>query len=359
MVFKGKISPQIWAYVKLLRNHMNKSYRQIAKECKIAPSSAYRIINERPVNRPRRFRRRFIGRPRKITPAMERRILRAVKQLRISEGSFTIPRRMHVCGLCDISRRTLLNTLHRNGYRFRQARKKGLLTYNDPKTRLVYAKKMTKRPASFWCDEVSFYLDAVSFAHKRNPLDQARAPKSRLYRKKGEGLSYLCTSRGKKEGTGGVYAKFIVGISYGKGVVLCEPYEKMTGAFFAEFIKSHFGEAFRVADKGTDLFVHDGDPSQNSAIARAAIADVEAQLLKIPARSPDINPIENFFHLVSRKLRENAILRQITNESCTELQARIVHTMKAIPREFINNTISSMRNRLLQIIKGHRQRVKY
>jgi hypothetical protein len=104
----------------------------------------------------------------------------------------------------------------------------------------------------------------------------------------------------------------------------------MTGAFFAEFIHKHFPNAFRVADKETDLFVQDGDPSQNSAIACGAMKKAKAELLKIPARSPDINPIENFFHLVSEKLRKDAILHQYTKESLPEFEARIIRTMKAI-----------------------------
>ena len=359
MVYTREIPPETCAYVKLLRNHMKMSFRCIAKECNISVSSALRIVNRPPGIRERRGRR--TGRPRLISPAMERHILRQVKKLRVSEGSFTIPRLMRVCGLsnANLSRRTVLNVLHRNGYKFRQSRKKGLLTAADLTKRLHYAQKMAKRPASFWCKDVGFYLDAVSFAHKRNPLDQAKAPKSRIYRLKGEGLAFGCTAKGKKEGTGGNYAKFIVAISYDKGIVLCEPFEKMTGAFFAEFIDDHFTEAFRIADKETDLFVQDGDPSQNSKLARASMDKADAQLLQIPARSPDLNPIENFFHLVSEGLRTDAILHQYMDESMADFKARIIRIMDAIPRETIDKTISSMRKRLLQIIAGRGQRVKY
>ena len=67
----------------------------------------------------------------------------------------------------------------------------------------------------------------------RNPLDQARAPKSRIYRKKSEGLTRECTSKGRKEGTGGKYVKLNVAISHGHGVIVCDPYEKMCGQYFA------------------------------------------------------------------------------------------------------------------------------
>ena len=66
---------------------------------------------------------------------------------------------------------------------------------------------------------MAFYLDAVSFTYKRNPLDQARAPKSQIGRKRGEGLTTGCLAKGKKEGTGGKYVRPIVAISYCKGVI--------------------------------------------------------------------------------------------------------------------------------------------
>ena len=54
----------------------------------------------------------------------------------------------------------------------------------------------------FWTKQVAFYLDEVSFAFKTNPLQFARAPKARIWRKRCEGLSFGCTAKGRKEGTG-------------------------------------------------------------------------------------------------------------------------------------------------------------
>jgi len=40
----------------------------------------------------------------------------------------------------------------------------------------------------YWCNDVAFYLDGVSFIHKTNPMSVALSPKARVWRKKGEGL---------------------------------------------------------------------------------------------------------------------------------------------------------------------------
>ena len=56
------------------------------------------------------------------------------------------------------------------------------------------------------------------------------------------------------------------------------------------------------------LWLQDSDPSQNSAVARMAMKSVRAKLLSIP---PDINPIENLFHLIKRQLNNDAIAQNI------------------------------------------------
>ena len=137
MVYTGKISCETHAYVKLLRTKRKMSFCQIAKECKISQCSAYQIVKETTKNNVKHRKR--TERPRKISPAMEQHILCHVKKFRLSKGSFTIPRLMQVCGISEhyITRRTLLNVLHRNGYRFRQTPKKGLLNMDNWK-HLVY-----------------------------------------------------------------------------------------------------------------------------------------------------------------------------------------------------------------------------
>ena len=95
---------------------------------------------------------------------------------------------------------------------------------------------------NFWENEVAFYLDGVSFVYKHNPLNSTISPKSRVWRKRSEGLQL--TSKRSKEVAGGKRLHILVAIAYGKGVVLKLPYRKMDGNFFAEFIRQHFNICF-------------------------------------------------------------------------------------------------------------------
>ena len=207
--------------------------------------------------------------------------------------------------------------------------------------------------------EIGFYLDGSSFVHKTNPADQARAPGARIWRKKGEGLMPGCTSKGKKVGSGGKVAHFIVCISYGKGVCFVHQYVKITGAYFAQFVKENFKEIFkRCCNPRSKLFLQDGDPSQNSKVAKTEMEKLKIAQLHIPARSPDINPIENVFHLVDRKLKKDAVEKNITRESYRDFCERVKNTLLQFPTSTIDNIIQSMPSRMKEIIKckGHRLR---
>ncbi|KAL9977522.1 hypothetical protein ACROYT_G014933 [Oculina patagonica] len=109
-----------------------------------------------------------------------------------------------------------------------------------------------------------------------------------------EGLKQGCFTKGSKAGTGGKLVKMIVVISYNKSVIICQQYHRMCGAFFEGFIDEHFESMFQTAGRGKSrTFPMDGDPSQNSARAKAAMSRVGCQLFKIPPRSPELNGCEN------------------------------------------------------------------
>eukprot|EP00794_Sanderia_malayensis_P013317 gene13317-biopygen10624 len=81
---------------------------------------------------------------------------------------------------------------------------------------------------TYWTEDVLLYLDAVSFVHKSNPYEDALSPAGRVWRKLGEGLKI--TAKGSKDLPSG----------------------------------------------------RDNDPSQNSAMARDAMKNTGAEVVKIP-----------------------------------------------------------------------------
>ena len=76
-------------------------------------------------------------------------------------------------------------------------------------------------------------------------------------------------------------------------------------------------------------------------------------------RSPDLNPIENLFHLVDKKLKQDAIDRNIEKETFKEFSNRVIDTVKNMDSKVIDNIINSMPKRIKDIIKVKGERLKY
>ena len=107
------------------------------------------------------------------------------------------------------------------------------------------------------------------------------------------------------------------------------------------------------------MFLMDGCPRQNCKKAEAAYDSVNARVMKIPPKSPDLNPIENFFHLVKRDLKKQALRQKIVKESMAQYNKRIEHTLRSFPKHTINNIISSMDKRVHMVLKAQGRRIKY
>ena len=130
------------------------------------------------------------------------------------------------------------------GHHYQQARCKGLLTESNLKLHLKFANDKKYYNAALWSSGICFYLEAKHFKHKANPIEQAKAPKSLFWRKKNEGLIKGCTSNRNKAGHGVKVPNF---------------------------------EVFKSSCNLTGIvFVHDGDPSQNSKTAKTALDKIGA-----------------------------------------------------------------------------------
>ena len=344
-----------------------KAGRKVIDVCRSFPqysiASVYRHANkkigeEAPLN----LRTRNRGRPSKFSQQDRRAILRAIPKLRQAVGSFTSPRVALEAGVADkVSNRSVRRVLNANGYRYCRSRKKGLLKPEDLKARISFCKEIRRRKLdqNFWNQQISFYLDGKGFQYKRNPFDQARAPTAREWRKPSEGLKLGCTAKGQKEGA--VNCNFMVGISYNNGVNMCEQYfGPITGEKMSSIVVNSFPNAFESSiNPQVKRILMDGCPRQNSRKSLNAIEEVGGMVFKIPPRPPDLNPIENFFSMVTKELKKQALEERITNETREEFSQRVKETMLCFPVEKVNKLIESMDNRVRLVLKAKGMRIKY
>ena len=90
----------------------------------------------------------------------------------------------------------------------------------------------------------------------------------------------------------------------------------------------------------------DGCTRQNAKVAKKAMQNINAIVMAIPTRSPDLNPIENIFAQVIIILENKAVEQNITKEKLSKFSAKVKDTLITLDREKINKVIDSMPKRL-------------
>lgn len=301
------------------------------------------------------------GRPRKVDPTLERRIMREVKVLTDAGNGFTSKDiQTNVGALRSMCNRTIRRVLNKQGIKFLHLRKKGVLLKSDLQKRLKFTRLCSRNCLpSFWKRGISMYLDGVGFEWKSNPSASVSGTRSMGWRSTTQGLDINQTSKGKKEGKKNAY--FYVGISWNKGVVTCKAY---TGRMNAERYVTHIvpsiitGIQNSINPLGKRL-LQDNCSIMNSTLVREALFDAGIKRFKIPPRSPDINCIENVFHAMRKSIQKDAIDRNITKETFRQFQARCAHIIRHYDIAYINKVIESMPRRIELVKKRHGQRIRY
>ena len=144
------------------------------------------------------------------------------------------------------------------------------------------------------------------------------------------------------------------------GIAFCQKYEHLNGDHLKNIILNHFNDIFRLCNRpNSRIFIQDGDPSQNSAVARKALNRIGAKLFSIPPRSPDLNPIENVFHLVKWSLAREPKEKKITYESVEQYSERIKNTFMTLDWAAIDKIISTMPKHTNAIRKNGGSRTRY
>ena len=105
--------------------------------------------------------------------------------------------------------------------------------------------------------------------------------------------------------------------------------------------------------------VQDNCPVQNSVAAKKAFKEQDISLLKIPSRSPDLNPIENLFAQVKVQLRNSALEQNIEYETKAQFTERVCTVLSSCSIEQIDKLIDSMPTRIQMIHKNKGRRLKY
>lgn len=103
------------------------------------------------------------------------------------------------------------------------------------------------------------------------------------------------------------------------------------------------------------IFQQDNAPIHTARVVQQWFRDVGITTLPWPAKSPDLNPIENLWGILTREVyKEN---KQYNNKN--ELRIAVMNAWASIPNQTIQNLINSMPTRCAEVIQVDGKAINY
>lgn len=282
------------------------------------------------------------GRRKLTTPKEDRIIQRIVKKDRRTSAekvSLVIKEQNDIL----ISPSTVRNRLSDIGLHGRMARKKPLISKMNQKARVAWVRELLNSLTDWnkvlWSDECKFNVFC----------SEGRVT---IWRKPGEEMKLECLRPTVKHGNGsvmvwGCFSSLGVGnLVFIDGIMHKEDYLKILEENLLESVQ-HLGLE-------TDFkFQHDRDPKHTAKIITHWLNQSGVNVLKWIGQSPDMNPIENLWAFLKRKLKG----RDITGKDM--LKKYILEEWQQVTPDFCKKLVNSMNMRCKMIIKNRGGPNKY
>ena len=324
------LSPEQRHQILLMLND-GKSVRSIAKECKCsigAVSSLRATIS--PSLPPSRM-----GRPSKLTPQDRRRITRLVTSTK-ADNAVQVQR---LSGL-QVTVQTIRNALKAEGMMAGGKKKKPLLQRRHYKARMDFCHRYKHYTEDDW--------KRLLFTDETKINRFGSDGKVWVWRKRGSQLTIQHCLPTVKGGGGSV---MVWGSFSSQGVGEIHLVEgNMDGDQYTRILDKRLASSARRAGlrRGDFVFQQDNDPKHTSGVAQEWLEDHRIDQLMWPAQSPDLNPIENLWRTLKRRL--NNYERAPT--SIHELWKRVeVEWYKISPQE-CKKLVDSMPQRIRECMKA-------
>ena len=255
--------------------------------------------------------------------------------------------------------RTILAALHRHGIYFRPMRQKPVLTSKDKKERLTFGLTDRSKPASFWTSTVHAYIDNKFFTTYLTPKARAFARKMKprgTFRMRGQGLDSAHVKPRKDQKVNfGKKVQVAVAISASKVIMCHMVVGKWCGEKAATMYSSALSPSLKRAypTKRRFFLLEDNDPTgYKSDLGRAAKRSSHIEILQIPPRSPDLNPLDfSFWAEVNTRMRkQEARFSSDYVEPRAVFVDRLRRTILGVPASKLVHMVGSMKRRCKQVV---------
>lgn len=278
------------------------------------------------------------GRPRITSERDDKMIIREIKKYPFI-SSREIKHNLDMDASCRTIRRRAVD----GGLSSFKVVKKPYISMKNKKARIKFATdhinwSVQKWKSVLFSDESKFNLKGSDGNRRvRRPLNQALNP--------------LYTKGTVKHGGGNT---MVWGCFSGHGM---GPISKIDGIMdrflYKDILETHM---LPYAEEDMPLkwiFQHDNDPKHTSKLVKSYLEQHFINVMVWPAQSPDLNPIENLWEIVDRRIiRENC-------RNKDELFNQVKEAWESIPKQIINNLIESMPRRCAAVLKAKGYSTKY
>jgi transposase len=126
----------------------------------------------------------------------------------------------------------------------------------------------------------------------------------------------------------------------------------MNGVRYLSMLQNKIPTAME--DLNTSIFMQDGAPCHTSKIVKNWLHEAKIELLDWPGNSPDLNPIENLWHIIKKEVEK----RDTGSLPKLELAIRKVWRHD-ISVEHCENLVNSMPKRLRSVLDNKGEMTKY
>ena len=308
------------------------------------------------------------GRPKKLSTAKVDFLQRRLHQLIVkADGKRTVTiQRLKASARANACERTILRALHARNIYFRKLREKPLLTPDDVKARLAFAKKYVDKTKAWWNSHIHGFIDGKHFQVYLNGASRARAAQHATYgayRSPGKGLSagYVKPKKSLPQNTGAPSALVMAGVCRGRVAMWhVIPSGRWSGdaasTMYRGPLKSALSKAWPAKRRWRVL--EDNDPSGFKS-KKGMVAKTDAGIVpfEIPRRSPDLSLCDYalWTEINRRMRRQEQHWRSGKRESRSDFLRRLRRTASRLPKTFLEKSIGDMRRRcqLLLQAKGH------
>jgi transposase len=282
-------------------------------------------------------RRKGSGRPRKTSPREDIVITR----------SATANRSISAPDICkqtklNVSPQTVRNRLHESNLTSHWSVKKPWISESNRKKRLKWAREhltwdFDQWKQVLWSDESPFHLRSKG--------------RKRVWRAKGERISPEVTKatlkHDRKINVWGCFTATGVGeLHLIDGIMDAVKYKRILSTKMIPSANRLFGQDEWV-------FQQDNDPKHTARTVQSYLSNKQVTVLEWPAQSPDLNPIENLWSILERKVQERS------PKSEQQLFDLLQAEWQLMTEEKLSSLVESMPRRCQAVIDNKGYATKY